>query len=221
MESKLNFSWEVFADVPLEGQDHIPISCPANADYRVCVNEWPAISGAETYIALEKDDTMRTYDFSPLYRNFVGFDRMASMIDAAATQAAKTGSAYPPYNVARLSEDSYRIELAVAGFTADDIDIESHNGILTVTGTQEPKAENDAAEYLHRGIAERGFERRFQLADHVRVSSADLTNGLLIISLVREVPDALKPQKIAISKSPAVDGEKLIAAKSGKKKKAA
>lgn len=164
---------------------------------------------------------MRTYDFSPLYRNFVGFDRMASMIDAAATQAAKTSSSYPPYNVARLSEDSYRIELAVAGFTAEDIDIESHNGILTVTGTQEPKAENDTAEYLHRGIAERGFERRFQLADHVRVNSADLNNGLLIINLVREVPDALKPQKIVISNALAVDGEKLIAAKSGKTKKAA
>lgn len=164
---------------------------------------------------------MRTYDFSPLYRNFVGFDRMASMIDAAASQAAQTGSTYPPYNVARLSEDSFRIELAVAGFTADEIDIESHNGLLTVTGTQAPKAENDAAEYLHRGIAERGFERRFQLADHVRVSSADLTNGLLIISLVREVPEALRPQKIAITNAATDNGEKLIEAKSGKSKKAA
>jgi molecular chaperone IbpA len=160
---------------------------------------------------------MRTYDFSPIYRNFVGFDRMASMIDAAASQAAKTNTTYPPYNVARLSEDAYRIELAVAGFTADDIDIESHEGVLTVTGNQAPTAENDAAEYLHRGIAERGFERRFQLADHVRVASADLTNGLLIISLVREVPDALKPRKIAINKA----DEKLIAAKTSKSKKAA
>lgn len=160
---------------------------------------------------------MRTYDFSPLYRNFVGFDRMASMIDAAVTQAAKPNSSYPPYNVARLSEDNYRIELAVAGFTSEDIDIESHNGILSVTGTQTQKAENDSAEYLHRGIAERGFERRFQLADHVRVENADLQNGLLIINLVREVPEALKPQKIAIGQS---DG-KLIAAQSSKKKKAA
>jgi molecular chaperone IbpA len=160
---------------------------------------------------------MRTYDFSPIYRNFVGFDRMASMIDAAASQAAKTNTTYPPYNVARLSEDAYRIELAVAGFTAGDIEIESHEGVLTVTGNQAPTAENDAAEYLHRGIAERGFERRFQLADHVRVASADLTNGLLIISLVREVPDALKPRKIAINKA----DEKLIAAKTSKSKKAA
>lgn len=164
---------------------------------------------------------MRTYDFSPLYRNFVGFDRMANMIDNAATQAAKSGATYPPYNVAQLSEDSYRIELAVAGFTADDIEIETHEGVLNITGSQTPKAENDEAEYLHRGIAERDFERRFQLADHVRVSSADLTNGLLIIHLVREVPEALRPHKIAINGSkPRPDG-KLITGKSSKSKKAA
>lgn len=164
---------------------------------------------------------MRTYDFSPLYRNFVGFDRMANMIDDAATQAAKSTSTYPPYNVARLSEDNYRIELAVAGFVSDDIEIETHKGVLTITGGQAPKAENDAAEYLHRGIAERGFERRFQLADHVRVSSADLTNGLLIINLVREIPDALKPQKIAINATELQPDRKLMTAQSGKSKKAA
>ncbi len=169
---------------------------------------------------------MRPYDFSPLYRNFVGFDRMASMIDNAATQAAKSGTAYPPYNVARLSEDSYRIELAVAGFTADEIEIETHEGVLTISGGQAPKAENDDVEYLHRGIAERGFERRFQLADHVRVSGADLSNGLLIINLVRQVPEALRPQKIAInSAAPQTDAlksdGKLITAKSSKSKKAA
>ena len=156
---------------------------------------------------------MRNYDFSPLYRNFVGFDRMANMIDAAATNAAKTSATYPPYNVARLSEDTYRIELAVAGFTEGDIDIESHQGVLTVSGNHAPTAENDAAEYLHRGIAERGFERRFQLADHVRVASANLKNGLLIISLVREVPEALKPRRIAINNT----DEKLIAAEKGAK----
>lgn len=169
---------------------------------------------------------MRPYDFSPLYRNFVGFDRMANMIDNASAQAAKSGTSYPPYNVVRLSEDSYRIELAVAGFTAEDIEIETHEGALTISGGQTPKAENDAAEYLHRGIAERGFERRFQLADHVRVSAADLSNGLLIISLIREVPDALRPQKIAINaaelppRALQPDG-KLISAKSSKLKKAA
>ncbi|MEP3654389.1 MAG: Hsp20 family protein [Litorimonas sp.] len=168
---------------------------------------------------------MRPYDFSPLYRNFVGFDRMANMIDNAASQAAKSGTTYPPYNVARLSEDSYRIDLAVAGFTVDDIEIETHEGVLTVSGGQTPTAENDAVEYLHRGIAERGFERRFQLADHVRVSSADLTNGLLSISLVREVPEALRPQKIAINggapQSNLQSDGKLITAKSGKSRKAA
>ena len=169
---------------------------------------------------------MRAYDFSPLYRNFVGFDRMANMIDNAATQAAKSGASYPPYNVVQLSEDSYRIELAVAGFTTENIDIETHEGTLTISGEQTPKAENDAAEYLHRGIAERGFERRFQLADHVRVSGADLSNGLLVISLVREVPEALRPQKIAINSTElyaaALQSEKnLIAAKSSKSKKAA
>lgn len=168
---------------------------------------------------------MRPYDFSPLYRNFVGFDRMANMIDNAATQAAKSGTTYPPYNVARLSEDSYRIDLAVAGFTVDEIEIETHEGVLTVSGGQTPTAENDAVEYLHRGIAERGFERRFQLADHVRVSSADLTNGLLSISLVREVPEALRPQKIAINggapQTNLQSDGKLITAKSGKSRKAA
>lgn len=164
---------------------------------------------------------MRTYDFSPLYRSFVGFDRMANMIDNAALQAAKSGQAYPPYNVARLSEDSYRIELAVAGFTADDIEIETHEGVLTISGNQSPAAENDAVEYLHRGIAERGFERRFQLADHVRVSSADLSNGLLSIELIREIPEALRPQKIAINGASAKSDGKLISGKSGKTKKAA
>lgn len=164
---------------------------------------------------------MRPYDFSPLYRNFVGFDRMANMIDAAANQAAKANTSYPPYNVTRLSEDKFQIELAVAGFTADDIDLETHKGVLTITGEQTPKAENDAAEYLHRGIAERGFERHFQLADHVRVSAAELQNGLLIISLIREIPDALRPQKIAINTPGAKPKEKLIAAKSSKSQKAA
>lgn len=169
---------------------------------------------------------MRQYDFSPLYRNFVGFDRMASMIDNAATQAAQSTTTYPPYNVARLSEDSFRIELAVAGFDADDIEIETHEGTLTVAGGQTPKAENDAVEYLHRGIAERGFERRFQLADHVRVNGADLNNGLLTIDLIRDIPEALRPQKIAINAPDLKSGQlqsdaKLITSKSGKSKKAA
>jgi len=157
---------------------------------------------------------MRSYDFSPLYRSFVGFDRMANLIDAA-SQHATTGNSYPPYNVAQLSENAYRIELAVAGFSDDELELESHENVLTITGRKAPSADNDDAEYLHRGIAERGFERRFQLADHVMVEGAELKNGLLVISLKRELPEALKPRKIAIN-----DG-KLIRSKPSGKSKAA
>ena len=157
---------------------------------------------------------MRTYDFSPLYRSFVGFDRMANLIDAA-TQQASSGTSYPPYNVAQLSENAYRIELAVAGFAEDELELESHENVLTIIGRKAPSADNDEAEYLHRGIAERGFERRFQLADHVKVEGAELKDGLLVISLKRELPEALKPRKIAIN-----DG-KLIRSKPSGKAKAA
>ena len=168
---------------------------------------------------------MRTYDFTPLYRNFVGFDRMANLIDAA-SQSAASQNAYPPYNVVQLSDDEYRIELAVAGFTQDDFDIETKDNVLTVTASKTPsEADNDDVHYLHRGIAERGFERRFQLADHVRVEAAKLENGLLTLTLLREIPEALKPRKIAIgSNAPAKPrnrGEKLIDAKPSGKAKAA
>ena len=165
---------------------------------------------------------MRTYDFSPLYRSFVGFDRMAGLIDAA-SQNVDSGSTYPPYNVAQIDEDTYRIELAVAGFSESDIEIESHENVLTVTGTKTPPADNDSrgnggTQYLHRGIAERGFERRFQLADHVFVTGAELTNGLLVIALKRELPEALKPRKIQIGTQ---GDEKLISQKRSRKDKAA
>lgn len=159
---------------------------------------------------------MRTYDFSPLYRNFVGFDRMANLIDAASQASANTTS-YPPYNVARLSEDSYRIELAVAGFTEETLELETHENVLTISGANGSETANDDVEYMHRGIAERGFERRFQLADHVMVTGAELKNGLLTVSLKREVPEALKPRKIAIEKS----DQKLITPQSSGKAKAA
>jgi molecular chaperone IbpA len=159
---------------------------------------------------------MRTYDFSPIYRNFVGFDRMANLIDAA-TQASANSTSYPPYNVARLDEDSYRIELAVAGFTIDSLEIQTHDNVLTISGQTGDAGANDDVEYLHRGIAERGFERRFQLADHVRVTGADLNNGLLTITLQREVPEALKPRIVEISNSE----QKLITPKSSSKAKAA
>ena len=161
---------------------------------------------------------MRTYDFSPLYRSFVGLDRMANLIDAA-SQFESTGG-YPPYNVAQTGDNDYRIELAVAGFSEDELEIESHQNVLTVTGRKaQPDADNDdGTTYLHRGIAERGFERRFQLADHVLVKSADLSHGLLVVNLVRELPEALKPRKIAIGGQP--DG-KLINSKASGKRKAA
>lgn len=161
---------------------------------------------------------MRTYDFSPLYRSFVGFDRMADLIDSASQ--LESNSAYPPYNVVQMDEDTYRIELAVAGFDESELDIESNENGLIVTGRKAaPEADNDGGStYLHRGIAERGFERRFQLADHVYVNGADLKNGLLVISLVRELPEALKPRKIKIGGKSV---GKLIPAKSSGKKKAA
>jgi len=159
---------------------------------------------------------MRTYDLSPLYRSFVGLDRMANLIDNA-TQFEGTNS-YPPYNVAKIDEDTYRIELAVAGFGEQELEIESHQNVLTVTGRKEAVADNDdGTTYLHRGIAERGFERRFQLADHVFVTGADLSNGLLVVSLKRELPEALKPRRIEIGQP----DEKLIAPKGSRKRKAA
>ena len=164
----------------------------------------------------------RAYDLTPLYRSFVGLDRMAGMLDAASAQAANTAS-YPPYNIVRLSEDAYRIELAVAGFSQDELTIESEQSRLTITGSQNDDSANDSDDYLHRGIAGRGFERRFQLADHVVVESADLANGMLSISLKRELPEALKPRTIAIGSADNASerGEKLIASKTSGKAKAA
>jgi molecular chaperone IbpA len=151
---------------------------------------------------------MRTVDFSPLYRSVVGFDRLAALLDQAATQDSASG--YPPYNIERTDENAYRIEIAVAGFRPDELTIEVRENLLTVTGRK--TANDDARKFLHRGLAERNFERRFQLADYVIVSDAALDNGLLSVSLKRELPEALKPRTIAIS----TNGEKLIEAK-GKK----
>ena len=148
---------------------------------------------------------MRTIDLSPLYRSVVGFDRLADLLDSASTEAA-TG--YPPYNIERTGENAYRIEIAVAGFKSEDLTIEVKENLLTVQGR---KAANDEAKrYLHRGLAERNFERRFQLADYVVVSEAHLADGLLSISLKRELPEALKPRRIEIgaSASSLIEGEK-------------
>ncbi len=140
---------------------------------------------------------MRTFDLSPLYRSTVGFDRMAGLMDQLmATDSAQPS--YPPYNIEKTGDDAYRISIAVAGFGEQDLNIEVKEGQLTVTAKKVVDEKAEKPVYLHRGIAERGFERRFQLADHVRVAGADLANGLLHIVLVREVPEALKPRTIAI-----------------------
>ncbi|GAB4535759.1 MAG: Hsp20 family protein [Parvularculaceae bacterium] len=139
---------------------------------------------------------MRNFDFSPFYRSTVGFDRIFDLMDSA-SKVEQATSGYPPYNIERTGEDSYRISIAVAGFSADDIDIELHENTLKITG-ERPAEENERT-YLHQGIAGRSFERRFQLADHVRVDKASLENGLLNIDLVREVPETMKPRKIEIN----------------------
>ena len=137
---------------------------------------------------------MRPFDFAPLYRSTVGFDRLFHMLDNAGGAGEDGG--FPPYNIERLAETSYRITMAVAGFTRDEISIEVKEATLNVRG--EKKADEAKREYLHKGIAQRGFERRFQLADHVEVTGADLKDGLLHIDLKRNVPERLKPRTIAI-----------------------
>ncbi len=135
------------------------------------------------------------FDLTPLYRSTVGFDRLARMLDEASAVEATT---YPPYNIERLSEDEYRITMAVAGFGPADVNIEVKGTALTVSGKKSDKPETKV-EYLHQGIAARVFERRFQIADHVQVQGASLENGLLHISLKREVPEALKPRTIPVN----------------------
>lgn len=138
---------------------------------------------------------MRHVDFSPLYRSTVGFDRLFTMLDSLAQP--DNGQSYPPYNIERTGEDAYRISMAVAGFAEDDISIEAHRNVLTIKG-EKPETKDETSEFLHRGIAARAFERRFQLADHVEVVGALLKNGLLHIDLKRSVPEEMKPRKIAI-----------------------
>ncbi len=138
---------------------------------------------------------MRTVDLSPLYRSAVGFDRLASLLEAATKAEAPSG--YPPYNIETTGDDTYRIELAVAGFKSDELNVDVKENVLTITG-RKPANIDDAKRYLHRGLAERNFERRFQLADFVVVTTADLADGLLSISLRRELPESMKPRRIEI-----------------------
>lgn len=141
---------------------------------------------------------MRTsQDFSPLYRSFIGFDHLAGLIDQASR--ADKQSSYPPYNVELLAEDKYRITMAVAGFSEQDIDIESKQNTLIIIGTKASDENKTSRKFLHQGIAERNFERKFQLGDHVKVIGAFMKDGLLHVDLEREIPEALKPRKIAIN----------------------
>jgi len=138
---------------------------------------------------------MRPFDFAPLYRSTVGFDRLVQLLDNVTGPDADV-PAYPPYNIERTGESQYRISMAVAGFSGDDIRIEVKEQSLTIKGDKKP--EDKQRQFLHRGIATRAFERRFQLADHVEVTGADMKDGLLHVDLVRNVPERLKPRTIAI-----------------------
>lgn len=155
---------------------------------------------------------MRHVDYTPFYRSTVGFDRLFNMLDSLAQP--ENGQTYPPYNIERLDENAYRITMAVAGFGDEDISIEARANQLTIAGGKADDTGEGKSEYLHRGIASRSFERRFHLADHVEVRHAELENGLLHIDLVRELPEAMKPRKIAINAKAAAS--KQIEAKAKK-----
>lgn len=147
---------------------------------------------------------MRTYDFSPLYRATVGFDRIADLMDRVLSSDVPQPT-YPPYNIEKIDENAYRISVAVAGFSADELNVEVKDGGLIVSARKTDEAE--AKTYLHRGIATRAFERRFALADHVKVTGAATADGMLHIDLVREVPEALKPRRIAIATGETVEAK--------------
>ncbi|MGV1917533.1 Hsp20 family protein [uncultured Agrobacterium sp.] len=140
---------------------------------------------------------MRHVDFSPLYRSTVGFDRLFSMLDSIGQP--EQAQAYPPYNIERTGENAYRITMAVAGFDENEISIESRANVLTVKAEKAEDTKASEGDFLYRGIATRAFERRFQLADHVEVQNASLKNGLLHIDLLRNIPEAMKPRRIAIA----------------------
>lgn len=140
---------------------------------------------------------MRHFDFSPLYRSTVGFDRLFTMLDSLGQP--ESAQAYPPYNIQRTGETAYRITMAVAGFDLNEIEIEAHRNQLTIKGTKAADESESDKEFLYRGIATRAFERRFHLADHVEIAGANLKNGLLHIDLKREIPEELKPRKINVT----------------------
>jgi molecular chaperone IbpA len=154
---------------------------------------------------------MRAYDLSPLFRQTVGFDRLFNTL--AQSGGFEPAPNYPPYNIERTADNSYRVTLAVAGFAREDLAIETRENALTIRGAQKPAAEQPAREYLHQGIAARAFERRFQLADHVVVTGALLENGLLHVDLTREIPETQKPRRIDIGAPQGAAATKPVEAK--------
>lgn len=152
---------------------------------------------------------MRTLDFSPLYRSSIGFDRIASLLDGVPANQ-QNQSNYPPYNIEVEGENEYRVSMAVAGFDRDELEIESEQNTLLIRGKK--TEEKDERNFLHQGIAARNFERRFQLADHVRVENASHENGLLHINLVRELPEIMRPRTIEINSAGGLRSSKLSAA---------
>jgi len=149
---------------------------------------------------------MDRFDFSPLFRSTIGFDRLTRMVDAA-SRVDGAALSYPPYNIETTGEDSYRLTMAVAGFAPDEVEVTVHENSLLVTG--KAKKEEDDGRYLHRGIARRAFERRFSLADHIKVVGGSLDHGMLHVDLVREVPEAAKPRKIEITGQPQAVEQKV------------
>lgn len=145
---------------------------------------------------------MRAFDFSPMLRSSIGFDHFDRLFDTA-QRSTQNASSYPPYNIEKVDENSYRLTMAVAGFSQDDLDVTVNDGVLYISG--KAKETDEKVEYLHRGIAGRAFSRRFELAEHIEVAAASTENGLLVLDLNREVPEALKPRKIEI-----VGGQKAI-----------
>lgn len=154
---------------------------------------------------------MTTFDFAPLFRTSVGYDRLASLMNAS--MRGENGNSYPPYNIEKTGEDQYRITMAVAGFDESELEIVTEHSKLLVTGNKNEEEQGEESAFLYRGIATRSFERRFNLADHVKVSGARLDNGLLHIELEREIPEAMKPRKIEIG----TGGRKLLSGKARSK----
>ena len=149
---------------------------------------------------------MRNTDFSPLYKTAIGFDRMASLLDNL-NRSEKSQPSYPPYNIELIDENQYRITMALAGFTEADINIQTEQNTLLISGNR-PEVSTDS-KFLHQGIAARNFERRFQLADHVKVNTANLEHGLLHVSLIREIPEAMKPRTIKIQNGNTIENKPL------------